>query len=173
MLNQPKESLPDRVSDDQCERFHEESQDVVAFISSLTIGLLGFAAVIVYGKRRKIGAPLSWGEAMAAATFVFVVVPFARDRAVPNTWLAWADNELSWRSDKFLVQTGQTMFGIDWLTWPIDITQAVVRDLIVLGVYGLGVGLHVFSWAWWQDRAKERPAIAPASRYGRPLVRKG
>ena len=172
MLNQPKESLPDRVSDDQCERFHEESQDVVAFITSLTIGLLGFAAVMVYGKRRKVGAPLSWGEAMAAATFVFFMA-FWWYGVVPNTWLAWADNELSWRSDKFLVQTGQTMFGIDWLTWPIDITQAVVRDLIVLGVYGLGVGLHVFSWAWWQDRAKERPAIAPASRYGRPLVRKG
>jgi hypothetical protein len=25
----------------------------------------------------------------------------------------------------------------------------------------------------WQDRSKERPVEIPASRYGRPLVRKG
>lgn len=173
MLNQPKESLPDRVSDDQCERFHEESHDVVAFITSLLIGLLGFAAVIAYGKRRKVGTPLSWGEAMVAATFVFFMA-FWWYGVVPNTWLAWADNELSWRSDTFLAQSGQALFGQEWLNWwPLDITKVVLRDIIVMGVYGLGIGLHIFAWAWWQDRSKERAVVVPASRYGRPLVRKG
>lgn len=173
MLNQPKESLPDRVSDDQCERFHEESHDVVAFITSLLIGLLGVGAVMIVGKRRKVGTPLSWGEAMAAATYAFFMF-FWWYGVIPNQWLAWADNELNMRKDKFVAQSGQALFGQEWLSWwPLDIPQEAVRDIIVLGVYGLGIGIHVFMWAWWQDRAKERPAIVPASRYGRPLVRKG
>ena len=38
---------------------------------------------------------------------------------------------------------------------------------------GTPLGLHVALWAMWNDRSKERPVEAPASRYGRPLVRKG
>jgi hypothetical protein len=172
VLNQPKESLPDRARDGQCERFHEESHDVVAFITSMALGLLGFGAGIFYGKRRKVGAPLSWGEAMVAATFVFLMA-FWWYGVVPNTFLAWADNELGWRSDKFLIQSGQEIFGISFLDSPTNVTYIVVRDILVMGVYGLGVALHLFGWAWWQDRAKAKPAVVPASRYGRPLVRKG
>jgi hypothetical protein len=173
VLNQPKQSLADRISDVQCERFHEESHDVVAFITSLLLGLVAVGIVFWYGRRRAVGAPLSWGEAMAAATYAFLVF-FWWYGVIPNQWLLWADNELNWRSDTYLAQAGQALFGQEWLSWwPLDVTMVVVRDIIVMGVYGLGIGLHIGVWAWWQDRAKEKPAVVPASRYGRPLVRKG
>jgi len=92
---------------------------------------------------------------------------------IPNQWLNWADNELNWRSDAYLIQHGQGPFGLEWSWWPIDITKQVIRDLIVVVIYGVGLALHIALWAVWQDRSKERPAEIPASRYGRPLVRKG
>ena len=146
---------------------------MVAFVTSSLIGLLGALAVVLYGKRRPVGAPLSWGQAMAAATFAFFM-GFWWYGVVPNTWILYANNELGWRKDKFLAHTGQALFGQQWLNWwPLDITMAVVQDLIVLLVYGVGITLHIAMWAYWQDRAKEKPAVVPASRYGRPLVRKG
>jgi hypothetical protein len=142
---------------------------VVAFATSLILGLIGCVAVVIYGKRRPVGAPISWGEAMLAATFAFLMF-FWWYGVIPNQWLDWADNELNWRSDAYLVQSGGS--GLDG-HWPIDINKQVLRDIIVVGIYGLGLGLHVGLWAIWNDRSKERPVEAPASRYGRPLVRKG
>jgi hypothetical protein len=142
---------------------------VVAFATSLILGLIGCAAVVVYGKRRPVGTPISWGEAMLAATFAFLMF-FWWYGVIPNQWLSWADNELNWRSDAYLIQSGGS--GLDG-HWPIDINKQVLRDIIVVGIYGLGLGLHVALWAIWNDRSKERPVEVPASRYGRPLVRKG
>jgi hypothetical protein len=146
---------------------------VVAFITALTIGLLGCLAVVLYGRRRKAGSPLSWGQAMAAATYAFFMF-FWWYGVIPNTWILYASNELGWRKDKFLAHSGQALFGQSWLNWwPLDIPYQAVQDVIVALIYGLGIGIHLFMWAYWNDRVKERPAVVPASRYGRPLVRKG
>ena len=45
--------------------------------------------------------------------------------------------------------------------------------LTYVGIYGFALTLHIFLWAWWNDRGKAKPETVPASRYGRPLVRKG
>jgi len=146
---------------------------VVAFVTSTLIGILGCLAVVVYGRRRSVGSPLSWGEAMFAATYAFLMF-FWWYGVIPNTWLTWADNELNWRSDTYLAQAGQALFGQEWLNWwPLDITMVVVRDIVVMGVYGLGIAFHIGLWSYWQNRSKERAVVVPASRYGRPLVRKG
>jgi len=146
---------------------------VVAFITSLVLGLLAVGVVFVVGKRRPMGTPLSWGEAMFAATYAFLVF-FWWYGVIPNQWLQWATNELNWGTDKFLAQSGQPLFGQEWLSWwPLDVNYAALKDTIVMGVYGLGIALHLGVWAFWQDRSKERAAVVPASRYGRPLVRKG
>jgi hypothetical protein len=146
---------------------------VVAFVTSTLIGLLGCLAVWLYGRRRPVGAPVSWGQAMLAATYAFFLM-FWFYGVIPHYWLDWADNELNWRSDSYVVQAGQAIFGQEWLNWwPLDITKLVVRDVIVSAIYGIGLGLHVLLWMVWQNRGKERPATVPASRYGRPLVRKG
>jgi hypothetical protein len=146
---------------------------VVAFVTSTLIGLLGCLAVWIYGKRRPVGASLTWGEAMLASTYVFFLF-FWWYGVIPHYWLDWADNELNWRSDSYVAQAGQSLFGQEWLSWwPLDITKLVVRDVVVSGIYGAALGLHVLMWMVWQNRGKERPATVPASRYGRPLVRKG
>lgn len=146
---------------------------MVAFVTSSLIGLLGCVAVLVYGRRRSVGAPLSWGQAMVAAMFAFFMF-FWWYGVIPHQWLNWADTDLGWRTDAYLVQSGQALFGQEWLNWwPLDVNLQAVRDIIVVGIYGVGLVLHVALWMIWQDRGKERPIAIPASRYGRPLVRKG
>ena len=51
-----------------------------AFIVSLVAALALTLAVIPYGKRRKIGQPTTWGEAMLGSTYAFGVL--WRDRRV-------------------------------------------------------------------------------------------
>ena len=36
----------------------------------------------------------------------------------------------------------------------------------------VAMGLHVWHWAQWQDRAKAKPVVEPTTTYGRPLARK-
>jgi hypothetical protein len=137
---------------------------VVAFITELVIGFLGIGAVILYGRRRPIGAPLSWGQAMLAATYGMFMF-FWWYAVIPHQWLTWASAELGWTVDNILMEPN---------SWqPLTINMQAVRDIVVVIIYGVGIGLHVGVWAWWNDRAKPRAVEVPASRYGRPLVRKG
>jgi hypothetical protein len=137
---------------------------LVAFICTLLVGFAGVGAVLWYGKRRPVGAPLSWGEAMAAA-FAAMFLFLWWYGVVPHQWLTWADGELGWRSDKLLFEpTGNQ---------PLTVSYQVLRDLIAVAIYGVGLGLHIAIWAIWNDRGKQKPVEIPASRYGRPLVRKG
>ena len=143
---------------------------MIAFATSLILALLGNVAVVLYSKRRKPGAPLSWGEAMAAATFAFVLFNMWYG-VVPHQWITLADNEWNWRADRIVFGPGDILEPHRFI--PFTITYVVLRDLIVLALYGLGLGLHVFHWAQWQDRAKPKTEGVPTSTYGRPLVRKG
>jgi hypothetical protein len=137
---------------------------VVAFICTVLVGVAGVVAVIIYGKRRPVGAPLSWGQGMVAATYVMFMFLWWY-AIIPHQWLTWSSNELGWTVDKILFRpTGNQ---------PLTISYQTVRDIVVVGIYGVGIGLHVGMWAWWNDRAKPKPVDVPASRYGRVLVRKG
>jgi hypothetical protein len=135
---------------------------VVAFIMVSLIGLLGVAAIWPVAKRRQVGAPLSWGQAMAGAMYVFFLMLWWYG-VIPHQWLTYSSNELGWTIDNILIEPNA------W--FPITISWLIIRDVIVLLIYGIGVGLHVGGWAVWQDRGKPKPASVPASRYGRPLVR--
>jgi hypothetical protein len=104
---------------------------------------------------------------MAAATAGFFLL-FWWYGVIPHQWLAYADNELGWRSDKILLGPGEIFELL-----PFTLTYLVLRDLIVVGIYVLALGLQIFHFAQWQDRRKTREVRVPASQYGRPLVRKG
>lgn len=140
----------------------------VALIFSflLTIGLT--LLVLPVAKRRPIGTPTSWGEAMFGATYVFAVL-FMAYGVVPHQWLTHADNELAWRSDKILHGPGDLFDRL-----PFTITYVVVRDLIVVGIYVVFLGLMMFVFSWWQKRGTKKavPELT-TSTFGRPLVRKG
>jgi len=142
---------------------------VIAFAVALILALLGDLAILLYSKRRQPGARLSWGEAIAAATFAFLMFNLWYG-VVPHQWITLADNEWNWRSDRILFGPGDLFEPNRFL--PITITYQALRDFVVLGIYGLGLGLHVFHWAQWQDRAKPRAEVVPTTTYGRPLARK-
>ena len=82
---------------------------MVAFVVSFAIAILGMVVVHLYGKRRPVGTPLTWGEAIFAATFVFFLMFWAYG-VVPNQWLQWANNELGWTPSKNFLTVGQWTF---------------------------------------------------------------
>jgi hypothetical protein len=139
---------------------------VVAFVASLLIAGALTALVPFYAKRRPVGTPLTWGEAMAAALFVFGLA-FWVYGVVPHQWLSWADNELGWRSDVLLVGPGGLLGNL-----PFDVTYLVLRDLVAVVIYGVLLGGQLYLWAMWQKRGQTAPVEIEASSYGRPLVRK-
>jgi phosphatidylglycerophosphate synthase len=142
---------------------------MVAFLISLviTIGLTG--AMMAYGRKRPVGAPITWGEAMAASALVFFVL-FMIYGVVPHQWLAWADSELGWRQDKILAgPNGVTnkSIGIDI---PMTISFETIRDAIAAGIYIVALGVQIALWSIWQNRGKSKPKEIPTSAFGRPLV---
>jgi hypothetical protein len=141
---------------------------VVAFVVSFAIAIAGIAAVVLYGRRRPVGAPVTWGEAIVAANFAFFLMFWAYG-VVPHQWLTFANNEWQWTPTKGLVGPG----GVLEDALPFTLDYEKLRDLVVVVIYGIFLVAHVWLWAWWQDRAKARPAEIETSTYGRPLVRRG
>ncbi len=151
---------------------------MVAFIVSLIITALMVGVIVVVARRRPVGTPMTWGEAFVAATFVFLFMLMIYG-IVPNQWLAWADNELGWRSDRIGIPNP---FGEPWFSdgvafggrGRVAITAETVRDVIASVIYAVGLLGHIAGWLWWQRRGKRapKPAELPTSAYGRPLVRK-
>ena len=149
---------------------------MVAFITASLIGILGLVAVVWQGKRRAPGARLTWGEAYVAAAFAFFMFLWWYG-VIPHLWLTWADNGLNWRSDRLLYGVGSILkpqANGGWL--PFTLNWQIVRDIIAVVIYVVGLGLQIAVWSWWnnrQKRAEAAAAVVPTSTYGRPLVRKG
>ncbi len=57
---------------------------------------------MLYSKRRPPGRYLTWGEAMLASTFAFVLFNLWYG-VIPHQWITLADNEWGWRSDRIVV----------------------------------------------------------------------
>ena len=144
---------------------------MIAFATSLLIALALSGVILAYGKRRQVGQPLSWGEAMAASVFAFLVMMLWYG-VIPHQWITLADTEWGWRADRIFHGPGDLFEPHRFV--PFTITYVVLRDFIVLAIYGAGLTLHVFHWVQWQNRGKAKPAAIPTSTgYGRPLVKKG
>jgi len=126
--------------------------------------------IVWFAKRRKPGDRFTWGEAVVAATWVFFIT-FLAFGVVPHQWLTYADNELAWRKDAIIMGPGSDFLP----NFPFSVTKEAVRDIIVVGIYAVGLGAMIAGWAWWQGRGKAKPAAGEltTSTYGRPLVRKG
>ena len=142
---------------------------MIAFATSLILALLGNLAIVLYSKRRKPGTWLSWGEAIAAATFAFVMFNLWYG-IVPHQWITLADNEWNWRTDRIFHGPFDLFEPNRFL--PITITYQALRDIVVTMIYGVALGLHIYHWAQWQDRSKAKPEVVPTTTYGRPLARK-
>ena len=142
---------------------------MIAFATAVIFALLLDLAVVLYSKRRAPGRYLTWGEAMAAATFAFVLFNLWYG-VIPHQWITLADTEWGWRSDRILYGPVDLLEPNRFL--PITINYQVVRDLGVLLIYGAGLTLHIYHWAQWQDRTKPKAEVVPTTTYGRPLAKK-
>jgi len=163
---------------------------MVAFITSILVTVALIIPFFIMRKRRPVGTPLTWGEAMVAATWCFFLM-FWVYGVVPHQWLTMADAEWNWRPDillytydvfgskplGFLKPTtacNPDGSGCGW--FPMDIHLEHVRDVIAVLIYGIFLILHIAAWAIWQDRGdsakKSEEKKALPSDFGRPLVRK-
>ena len=159
----------------------------------LTVGFFWYRGLAIGGNtifkcRRPVGTPLTWGEAMMSATYVFFLMWWVYG-VVPHQFLTWADSELAWRPDRFL--NGPKIPGTDvhlfqaqsteidgqggWM--PFTITYRTIRDIIAVAIYGVFLAGNIAVWSLWQNRdkaeAKAEEAKSAPSSYGRPLVREG
>ena len=147
---------------------------MVAFTLSVIVTLVVTGGLVAYTDRRPADSEHTWGEAMFFAMIVFFMM-FWVYGVVPHQWLTWADNELNWRADKLFVGPGEILKPQTQGGWnPITITYVVVRDLIAVLIYGVGLGGNIVLWGRWQNRGKaDAVPEAERSTFGRPLVREG
>ena len=140
------------------------------FSFGLTVGLA--LLVIPYGKRRKPGTPLTWGEAMIGAAYIFLVL-FLAFGVVPHQWIDHADKNLGWRKDKPLRGPGGILRAkSSGGSFPFEISYEAVRDIIVVVIHAIFIGLFMYLAVWWQKRGQQAAKEIEKSTYGRPLVRK-
>lgn len=147
----------------------------VAFVVSWVMSLLFLIPVFRLMKTRPADKVATWGETMVGAVYVFFVL-FWIYGTVPHQWLTFAEAELNWRSDAFLIG-----FRTPWdanqgiLEWalPFDLTYATLKDLIAVAVYGIGLVANVAVFSMWQKRGDtvKSTEIESQSRYGRPIVK--
>lgn len=148
---------------------------MVAFVASIIVTVLLVMAVVWFMGRRPVGTVLTWGEAMAAAAYIFFLL-FWVYGVVPHQWLTWAEGELFWAPSKALVGPELAWTGDQGiLAWalPFDMNYRVIKDLVAVIIYGVALAGNVALWAMWQNRGKKDAPPAPTSEYGRPLVREG
>ena len=147
---------------------------MVALTLSVIVTLVLTGGIVAYINRRPAESSHTWGEAMFAAMVVFFMM-FWVYGVVPHQWLAWADNELNWRSDKLFVGPGGILKPQTQGGWnPITLNYVVIRDLIAVIIYGVALGANIVLWGMWQNRGQVAVEPEPErSDFGRPLVREG
>ena len=146
---------------------------MVAFVGSILVTVIMAAGIAWWGKRRPVGAPLTWGAAMVASLYVFFLLFWAYG-VVPDRWLAWADNELQWRPDKLLFGPGEILKPTaEGGSFPFTITWQTIRDIIATLIYGVMLTANAAGFVLWQNRGKKAKTAIERSDYGRPLVREG
>ena len=144
-----------------------------ACLFSLVLTTAMALAVVPYGKRRPLGRPTTWGEAMVGSVYVFFAM-FLAFGVVPHQFIDHADKELGWRKDKlvygpFDILNAKANGG----NFPFTISYEAIRDIIVVVIHAYFIGLMIWLFVWWQKRGeKVAGAELEKSTYGRPLVKK-
>lgn len=121
---------------------------MVAFISSFVVVFLMIGGIVWYGRRRPVGKPVTWGEAMVGATLVFFCMFWAYG-VVPQAWISFFQNDLEWRTDELLAGPEGTL-----IKGPISFSKAALGDVITTVIYVFMVGAHISLFSFWGRRGK-------------------
>jgi hypothetical protein len=141
---------------------------LASFFGTIVLALL----IIPYGKRRPVDKPLTWGDALLGATYVFGL-SFLAFGMVPHQWIDHADKDLGWSRDNIIYGPGGILKPESAGGWnPITLQYQAVRDIVVVLLHVVFFALFIFLAVWWQKRGQVKPKELPTSTYGRPLVKK-
>ena len=146
--------------------------NVALIVSFVVSNLMAFAA-LRYGKRRPVGTPTTWGEAMFGGTYAFIAL-FVAFGIVPHQWISHADRDLKWGTTRFVygpfdLLKPEALGG----HLPLSIPYQAIRDIVVVLIHVYYFGLVIYLWTVWQKRGETRPVAIETSTYGRPLVKPG
>jgi hypothetical protein len=157
---------------------------VIAFLASVIVDVGLIVLTFAYLRRRPHDQKLTWGEAFGGATFVWAILLLTY-AIVPHQFITMCDKDFGWRSDTFGIPTGPfwNLPGIRRHNlWANGVTfmgkgrllvnQQTVRDIMVSGIYIVGLVAHGTLWVKAQTRGQKGAEVVPVSPYGRPLVRK-
>ncbi len=148
---------------------------MVALVTSTLFALVMTGGILWYAKRRPVGTPVSWGEAMVGSVYVFFLA-FLAYGVVPHQWLSLSENELSWRADRIVFGPGNILQPQSQGGWlPLDITYRTISDSIAGAIYLVFFGAQIWLWGAWQGRDKSaaKGTDVVTSTYGRPLIKQG
>jgi hypothetical protein len=144
----------------------------VAFLFSFFLTTALALLALPYAKRRKVGTPVSWGEAMLAATYVFGVL-FLAFGVVPHQWIDHSDKNLEWTKAKIVHGPGGILKPkADGGWFPMTLQYEAIRDTVVVLIHVFYFGLMLWLWSKWQKRGQVKSTEVATSTYGRPLVKK-
>lgn len=149
---------------------------MVALVFSILVLLVLTGGVVRYAKRRPAGTPVTWGEAMVGAAYVYFMA-FLAYGIIPHQWLTLAENELGWRASRMVYGPGnilqpKSLGG----NFPFDVTYRTVSDSIAGVFYIVFLGGQIGLWLFWQNRGKRAASKGKQvvkSTYGRPLIKQG
>ncbi len=142
---------------------------MIAFVTALVFGILVNVVVLAVAKRRPVGRPLTWGEAMGGAVGAFAIMLLWYG-VIPHQWLTLCDAFWNWRVDRIVFGPGNILQPHRFI--PFTISYQTLRDLGVLVIYGVALTAHVMQWMHWQNRSKTKAVEVPTTQYGRPLARR-
>ena len=135
--------------------------------------VIGLIVVLLLMRREKPDRPATWSECMAGAVGVFAMMTLAY-AVIPSEWITFSDKYLQWDTTKFVFRNNQRLLFLP-VNWPFTMIKQDVRDIIVVVIYAVMIGLNVVLFAKWQKRGQEKPEKAEkarTSRFGRPLRRR-
>jgi hypothetical protein len=143
-------------------------------IWSVGLFVIGLVVIFLLMRRPKPERPTTWAECIAGAVGVFAMMTLAY-AVIPHEWITFSDKYLQWDTTVFVFRSHQKMLFFPW-NWPFNFDKHNIRDIIVVLIYGIAIGLNVGLFVAWQKRGQEKPEApegAPRkSRFGRPLRRR-
>jgi hypothetical protein len=143
-------------------------------IWAVTLFVIGLIIFFVLLRRPKPDRPATWAECIAGALGVFAMSALIYG-VIPHEWITFSDTHLQWDTTVFVFRNNQKMLFFPW-NWPFNFDKHNIRDIIVVLIYGVALGLFIGLFTLWQKRGEEKPETeegAPRkSRFGRPLRRR-